>query len=228
VVNIQPQSFKKLRSNSKSKNKKYTEKIYTLLEKEFGEVHCPLHYTKDYELCIAVILSAQCTDERVNQVTPKLFQKFPTLESFANASIDEIEKMIFSTGFYKNKAKSISGFAKKLFLEWNSTLPQTIAELTLLPGVGRKTANVILNEIFQISEGIVVDTHVTRISRVLHLTESKDAKKIEKDLMEKFDPSHWMNISLYMIFLGRKYCTAFRRDCPNCPLQSICPSRELK
>ncbi|MCB1177221.1 MAG: endonuclease III [Leptospiraceae bacterium] len=211
-----------------SNKKSYTKSIYKLLEKEFGVVHCPLHYRKDYELCIAVILSAQCTDERVNMVTPTLFQNYPTLRSFAEAKQEDIEKLIYSTGFYKNKAKSILGFANKLYNELNSKLPKTIEDLTKLPGVGRKTANVILNEIFQISEGIVVDTHVKRISNVLNLTGEKDPVKIEKELMERFDPEHWMNISLYMIFLGRKYCTAFKRHCGECPLTKICPSSGIK
>jgi endonuclease-3 len=200
---------------------------YTILESYFGEVSCPLTYTHDYELCIAVILSAQCTDERVNQVTPILFKKFKSLESFTKAKIEDIEKIIFSTGFYKNKAKSIKGFADKLFFEYNSKLPQTIEELTTLPGVGRKTANVILNEIFKISEGVVVDTHVKRISKLWKLTKEEDPVKIEKDIMKKLDSKFWMNISLYMIFLGRKFCKAHKTDCELCPLNQICPSSKV-
>lgn len=206
----------------------FTDQVYELLKKEFGKVSCPLHYKKDYELCIAVILSAQCTDERVNQVTPKLFSSFPTLSSLAQAKQSDIESLIFSTGFYKNKAKSILGFSNKLLNEYDGILPKTIEELIQFPGVGRKTANVILNEIHGISVGIVVDTHVKRISKVLGLTKSTDPISIEKELMKKFRPEHWMDISLYMIFLGRKYCTAYRRDCQNCPLRKICPSLEIK
>ncbi len=206
------------------KNTSYTDQIFAFLKKEFGQVSTPLKYSKPYELCVAVILSAQCTDERVNLTTPKLFERFSTLESFAYANPQELEKYIYSTGFYKNKAKSIIGFCKKLLEEHEGILPKTIQELLNFPGVGRKTANVILNEIYGISEGIVVDTHVSRLSRVLGLTESKNPEKIEKDLMEKFAKKYWKDISLYFIFLGRKYCTAYKRDCKNCPLKTVCPS----
>jgi len=213
-------------SNLKNKPDKlnFTTETNKRLKKYFGPVSCPLHYTKDYELCIAVILSAQCTDERVNTVTPALFQKFNSLESFAKANLKEIEELIFSTGFYKNKAKSISGFANKLLFEYNGKLPKTIKELILFPGVGRKTANVILNEIHKISEGIVVDTHVKRISKVLKLTKSEDPVQIEKDLMQVVDPKYWMDFSLYLIFLGRKFCKAHKTECEGCPLNDICPS----
>lgn len=205
----------------------YADQIFAFLKKEFGQVSTPLKYSKPYELCVAVILSAQCTDERVNAVTPELFRKFPTLESFAYANPQELEQAIYSTGFYKNKAKSIIGFCKKLLEEYKGILPKTIQELITFPGVGRKTANVILNEIYGISEGIVVDTHVSRLSRVLGLTENKNPEKIEKDLMEKFPKKYWKDISLYLIFLGRKYCTAYKRDCVYCPLKKICPSSSV-
>jgi endonuclease-3 len=211
------------------KNEKvFSSQIYELLSREFGKVSCPLHYKKDYELCIAVILSAQCTDERVNQVTPILFSKYSSLEAFANANQEELEKIIFSTGFYKNKAKAIKGFATKLLEDYKGKLPQTLSELIKLPGIGRKTANVILNEIFGISEGIVVDTHVKRISKVLGLTKNNDPIKIERDLMACFKKEHWIYISLYMIFLGRKYCKAHKKLCNLCPLNQICPSVDLK
>ena len=208
--------------------KKRASKVYSLLKKEFGEISCPLTFEKDYELAIAVILSAQCTDERVNLVTPALFSKYTSLESFAAADLKDLEKLIYSTGFYKNKAKSILNFSKTLISDFHSTLPKTIAELTTLPGIGRKTANVVLNEIYGISEGIVVDTHVKRISKLLGFTKEVDVVKIEKDLMQVFSPkNHWLHISLYIIFLGRKYCKANRRDCKNCVLQRVCPSAEL-
>jgi endonuclease-3 len=202
----------------------FTTEVNKRLKKYFGEVSCPLTYTKDYELCIAVILSAQCTDERVNTVTPTLFKTFTSLEKFANAELSEIEELIFSTGFYKNKAKSIKGFATLLLSGYNGKLPKTIEELTKLPGVGRKTANVILNEIHKLSEGIVVDTHVKRISNVLKLTKSENPVQIEKDLMKKIDPKYWMDFSLYLIFLGRKFCKAHKTECEGCPLNDICPS----
>ena len=206
----------------------FTTEVNRRLKKYFGPVSCPLHYSKDYELCIAVILSAQCTDERVNTVTPALFERFTSLEAFANADIPEIEKLIFSTGFYKNKAKSIKGFATLLLEKHKGKLPKTIGELTKLPGVGRKTANVILNEIHKISEGIVVDTHVKRISNVLKLTKSENPAIIEKDLMMSIDPKYWMDFSLYLIFLGRKFCKAHKTECEGCPLNDICPSSLVK
>jgi endonuclease-3 len=206
----------------------FTTEVNRRLKKYFGPVSCPLHYSKDYELCIAVILSAQCTDERVNTVTPALFERFTSLEAFANADIPEIEKLIFSTGFYKNKAKSIKGFATLLLEKHKGKLPKTIGELTKLPGVGRKTANVILNEIHKISEGIVVDTHVKRISNVLKLTKSENPVIIEKDLMKSIDPKYWMDFSLYLIFLGRKFCKAHKTECEGCPLNDICPSSLVK
>lgn len=202
--------------------------VYELLREEFGEVSCPLHFSKPYELAIAVILSAQCTDERVNQVTPSLFRRYTTLEEFSNASPEELESLIYSTGFYKNKAKSIKNFAGKLISDFNSNLPSTIDELITLPGIGRKTANVILNEIFKISEGIVVDTHVKRISRLLGFTREVDPVKIEQDLMKVIPGIYWLHISLYLIFLGRKYCIANRPNCMDCILREICPSSQKK
>ncbi len=203
-------------------------KVYSLLKKEFGDVSCPLHFTQNHELAIAVILSAQCTDERVNQVTPELFKRYPTLEAFSKADLTELETLIYSTGFYKNKAKSILGFSKQLIKNFNSELPKTIEELTTLPGIGRKTANVILNEIYKITEGIVVDTHVKRISKILTFTKETDVVKIEQDLINIFPKKYWLNISLYIIFLGRKYCKAGRPDCNNCVLQKICPGAKIK
>lgn len=216
------------KSKTKLDTKSFTTEINKRLKKHFGPVQCPLHYNKDYELCIAVILSAQCTDERVNQVTPNLFKKFTTLNSFANADLKEIEELIFSTGFYKNKAKSIKGFAIKLLEDHKGKLPKTIEELIKLPGVGRKTANVILNEIHKISEGIVVDTHVKRISKLFRLTKSEDPVRIEKDLMKEVEEKYWMDFSLYLIFLGRKFCKAHKTECEGCPLNDICPSSKVK
>lgn len=202
----------------------YADQIFAFLKKEFGQVSTPLKYSKPYELCVAVILSAQCTDERVNAVTPELFRKFPTLESFAYANPQELEQAIYSTGFYKNKAKSIIGFCKKLLEEYKGILPKTIQELITFPGVGRKTANVILNEIYGISEGIVVDTHVSRLSRVLGLTENKNPEKIEKDLMEITPKERWRDLSNLLILHGRKICQAKKPNHQECVLFEICPS----
>jgi endonuclease-3 len=202
----------------------HLEQIYTFLEQEFGEVATPLHFGKDYELCIAVILSAQCTDERVNQVTPALFAAFPTLESFANANPSDIEPLIFSTGFYRNKAKFIHGFAKMLKERFNSKLPKTLEEITGLPGFGRKTANVVLSELYGIVEGFVVDTHVMRLTYILGITKFKDPIRIEREVLEKVPKKYWKNLSLYLIFHGRKTCKARKPNCSSCGLVSICPS----
>ncbi|MBE7410912.1 MAG: endonuclease III [Leptospiraceae bacterium] len=201
--------------------------IFKILQEYYGELSCPLNYKKPYELVIAVILSAQCTDNRVNTVTPELFKKFPELEDYANADLSEIEKYIYSTGFYKNKSKSIQGFAKKILQDYNGKIPSTIKELTGLPGIGRKTANVVLNEIFEISEGIVVDTHVKRVSKRLGFTNFTDPVKIEKELMNSIPKEFWKNLSLYFVFLGREFCKANKKLCENCPLNKICPSSEL-
>ncbi|XMT35728.1 Endonuclease III [Leptospira interrogans] len=206
---------------------KWFSRIFSLLRKEFGKVSTPLHFQKDYELAIAVILSAQCTDERVNQVTPALFKAFPTLESFASSDLKTIETLIFSTGFYRNKAKSIQGFAKKLLNDFDGKIPKTIPELITLPGFGRKTANVVLSEVHGLVEGIVVDTHVNRLSKVLGLTTKNDPVQVEKDLMSLLPEKYWRDISLYLIFLGRKSCKAHRRFCEDCILKKDCPSSSI-
>ena len=202
--------------------------IYQRLEKEFGEVKTPLNYKEPYQLAIAVILSAQCTDERVNQVTPKLFSKYNSAKKLALAPISEIEEIIFSTGFYKNKAKNIKKFCEIFVSKFNCILPKNIEELTQMPGVGRKTANVILQEIYGIIEGIVVDTHVIRISQILNLTKNTNAITIEKDLIKVIPQKYWLKWSLYMIFLGRKYCIARKPKCNICILSDICPKKFVK
>nr|MCU0825726.1 endonuclease III [Leptospira sp.] len=169
---------------TQSQNKLRLTKIYKLLQSEFGEVETPLHFKQPHELAIAVILSAQCTDERVNLVTPELFKTFPDLESFANAKLKDIETKIFSTGFYKNKAKSIQGFAKMVLNEFGGTIPKSMEEAIRLPGFGRKTANVVLAELYGSSDGFVVDTHVKRLTKRLGFTKSTDPIQIEKDMLK--------------------------------------------
>lgn len=208
----------------RSKKTPEVTEVYRLLEAEFGVVETPLTYTKPYELAIAVILSAQCTDERVNQVTPELFRTFPTLESFAKAPLTAIEKKIFSTGFYKNKAKSIQGFAKMVLETFGGELPKTMEEAIQLPGFGRKTANVVLAEIYGVVEGFVVDTHVKRLTKRLGFTKKTDPVQIEREMMKITPKEICRNLSLYLIFLGRKYCQARRTFCSDCPLSSLCPS----
>ncbi|MEM7182180.1 MAG: endonuclease III [Spirochaetota bacterium] len=205
----------------------YSETIYKRLSKYFGRLKSPLKYTKDYELVIAVILSAQCTDERVNQVTRELFKKYRSLQAFADANLDDLEEIIFPTGFFRNKSKQVKGFAEQLIKNFDSQLPDSIEKLTSLPGVGRKTANVVIGEVFGKAEGIVVDTHVKRIAAKLGLTTETHPENIEYDLMEKIHPKYWRRFSLYLIFLGRKHCKAHKTDCANCPLQAKCPSSIL-
>jgi endonuclease-3 len=207
--------------------RRFTANVYRRLEKHFGIPDTPLTYQKPHELCLAVILSAQCTDEQVNKTTPDLFARFPEPEDYARASLGEIEKYIYSTGFYKNKAKSLQGFCRVLIEEHNGLVPSDPEVLRKMPGVGRKTANVIQQELFDEASGIVVDTHVARIcGKVLGLTQQKDPTKIERDLVEVVDRKYWRYWALYIIFLGRFCCTARKRDCSICPLKTICPSSE--
>ena len=208
-------------------SKKNINEFISILKREFPQVKTPLHYKEAHELAIAVILSAQCTDEQVNKITPSLFKRFPNLSDLAEANIDEIEKYIYSSGFYKNKAKNIKAFCQILLEKHQSILPNTIEELIKLPGVGRKTANVILQEIYDINQGVVVDTHVLRISKVWKLTESQNPERVEKDLMAILPKEAWRDWSLRLIFLGRKYCGARKQLCKICPAQKICPSVQL-
>ena len=206
-----------------------TKLIFSKLEKRFGKVvQTPLHYKQPHELAISVILSAQCTDERVNQVTPNLFKTFPNLEDFQKSDIRELESLIFSTGFYHNKAKNIQGFANQVMENYQGKIPNRMEDLISLPGIGRKTANVILSELYGIHEGIVVDTHVKRLSKRLGLSKESDPKKIEMDLVTLFPKSGWRNVSLYLIFHGRETCMARNPACDRCILGSLCPSFSSK
>lgn len=209
---------------------KKTEKadtVYRLLKKEFPDAHCELYHTSPFELLIATILSAQCTDVRVNVVTPILFKKYSTPEKLARASQADVEKIIHSTGFYKNKAANIIACSQSLLTNHQGELPRTIEELTQLPGVGRKTANVVLGNAFNLNYGIVVDTHVKRITNLLGLTKSENPEKIEEDLMKVFPKDTWTEISHLFIFLGRRICIARRPKCEECILNKICPSSHV-
>ena len=197
--------------------------VHRKLAAHFGAVSCPLYYSQPHELCIAVILSAQCTDERVNLTTPALFKRFPSIRSFAEADTSEIEKFIHSTGFYRNKARHIHGFCQRILHEHGGKIPADLEALQKLPGVGRKTANVISQELFGNTSGIVVDTHVKRLSAILGLTQSTDPARIERDLMNVVPVEFWRDWSLLLIFLGRSHCKARTRSCGACPLGSICP-----
>jgi endonuclease-3 len=201
-----------------------TSKIIKELQKRYPDTRCFLHYQSPFQLICAVILSAQCTDERVNIVVPGLFKAYPTAEKLAKAKLPDVEKLIKSTGFYHNKAKNLIGCAQALLELYGGKMPKTIAELIKLPGVGRKTANVVLGEVYGISEGITVDTHVTRLSNRLGWTKHQDAVKIEQDLMKIIPKDEWLHFSHRLIQHGRKVCDARKPLCNMCTLAKWCPS----
>lgn len=204
--------------------KQRIEKILELLDKEYGtDYRCFLDHDNAYQLLIATMLSAQCTDARVNIVTRDLFKKYPDVYAFANADIKELERDIYSTGFYKNKAKNIISCSKELIEKYDGQVPSDIDELISLAGVGRKTANVIRGNIYDIPS-IVVDTHVKRISRKLGLTKEEDPVKIEYDLMKKLPKDHWILWNIDIITLGRTICKAPTPNCSECFLKDVCPS----
>jgi endonuclease-3 len=198
-------------------------KIIELLEKEYPDAKTALHHTNPLELLIATILSAQCTDERVNIVTKTLFEKYKTAEDYANSDLKELEKDIRSTGFYRNKARNIKNCCRMLAEKFGSQVPRTMQEMLELPGVARKTANIVLSNAFGTVEGIAVDTHVRRLAQRLGLTENEDPNKIEEDLMGIVPKTHWMRITDLLIFHGRRICTAKKPKCGMCVLNKICP-----
>jgi endonuclease-3 len=184
---------------------------------------CALNHKSAFELAVATILSAQCTDERVNLVTKNLFKKYRSQQAFADAQQRELEQDIKSTGFFRNKAKNIIGFAQAIVNQHGGKIPRDLVTLIKLPGVGRKTANVILGTAFGIASGVVVDTHVTRLSKRMGLTSQTDPVKIEQDLMILIPQEHWINFSHAMIWHGRKFCMARKPNCEECPLAFDCP-----
>lgn len=202
--------------------KKDINSMMNILDDMYGtDIKCYLNYSEPYELLIATILSAQCTDERVNKITEELFRKYDTIEAFANADIKELEQDIKSAGFYHNKAKSIIAATKELIEKFDGKMPSDIDVLTKLVGVGRKTANVIRGNIFGI-QSVVVDTHVKRISKLLGLTDNDDPVKIEYDLMKKIPENHWILINKQLIAHGRSICVARKPACNNCRLSKLC------
>lgn len=206
------------------KKKTDVNRLVTLLNETYGTEHkCYLHHETPFQLLIATMLSAQCTDARVNIVTADLFKKYPSVEDFANADIRELEKDIYSTGFYKNKAKNIIACSRKLLELYDGEVPSDIGKLTALDGVGRKTANVIRGNIFN-EPSIVVDTHVKRISNKLGLTKSDDPVVIEKELMKILPKEQWILYNIQIIQHGRTICTARSPKCGECPLAEVCPS----
>ncbi|MEE2858376.1 MAG: endonuclease III [Candidatus Neomarinimicrobiota bacterium] len=197
--------------------------IVLRLKKEYPESKCSLLYNSPFQLLVATILSAQCTDERVNRVTKVLFSKYPTVKSFFRLSLSSLKKEIFSTGFYNNKAKSIKGMAKAVMELHGGEVPNTLEDMVKLPGVGRKTANVVLGNVYAIPS-LVVDTHVTRISNLLKFVKSKNAVIIEKELMKVVIKRDWTIFSHLLIDHGRKICIANRPKCQECILNDLCPS----
>ncbi len=201
--------------------------ILVNLKRLYPDATCSLTYHSPVQLLVATILSAQCTDERVNLVTPVLFAKFADAPALANATREELETIIRSTGFYRNKAKNIQGACQKIVSEFGGEVPQQMEKLLSLPGVARKTANVVLAHGFGIIEGVTVDTHVRRLSRRWRLTQEEDPVKIERDLMRLLPQPDWEIYSISTIYHGRAICKARKPDCANCALSHICPSAEI-
>jgi len=198
-------------------------KIIAALRKTYPDAHCELNYSNPLELLIATVLSAQCTDKRVNQVTAELFRKYRTAADYANANTTALEQDVKTTGFFRNKTKSIQACCRKLVEQYGGKVPQTMEELVQLGGVGRKTANVVLGNAFGINEGIVVDTHVARLSHRLGLTKQKDPEKIEHDLVKLVPRAQWTMFSHWLIWHGRRRCYARNPDCLNCEIKALCP-----
>lgn len=210
----------------RSSVKSNIKEILPLLKKQYSKAKCALNFKNPLELLIATILSAQCTDERVNMVTEKLFKKYKNVKEFANANLQEFEKDIYSTGFYRNKAKNILGTANIIYKRHKGKVPKNFEELLKLPGVARKTANCVMGNAFNIPTGVVVDTHVSRITQKLGLTKNKDPKKIEEDLIKLLPKEEWINFSHMIIWHGRKVCIARRPKCEICSLRKLCPGSE--
>ena len=202
-------------------------KIVKALKTAYPDAKCSLNFKNIHQLMVATILSAQCTDERVNIVTQDLFKKYRSIKDFAGAGIKQLEKDIHSTGFYRNKAKSIKTSAQQLLEHYSGSIPRTLDELVTLAGVGRKTGSVVLGAGYGLTEGVVVDTHVIRISNLLKLTNHKDAFKIEKELMKILPKRDWIIFTHLMIDHGRAVCIARRPDCANCTLKNLCPSAKI-
>ncbi len=213
---------------TKSQLKERTKEIIRLLKRAHPDAHCALNHSTAFELLIATILSAQCTDERVNIVTADLFRKYRRPEDYLKVPAVELQQDVRTTGFFRNKTKSIQGACKMLVEEFGSEVPRTMDELLKLPGVARKTANVVLGVAYGIAAGVVVDTHVSRLSHRLRLTRQKDAGKIEQDLMELVPRKDWIIFSHLLIFHGRRVCKARRPLCEECVVERLCPSSSLK
>jgi len=200
-----------------------TQKIISALKQTYPNAHCELNFSNPLQLLVATILSAQCTDKRVNMVTEELFKNFRTAKDFAEAPLAEIEEAVKSTGFFRNKAKNIQNCCRALVKNFGGEVPRTMDELHALAGVGRKTANVVLGNAFGINVGVVVDTHVTRLSNRLGLTKGTDAVKLEQELIKLVPQNEWTLFSHWLIWHGRRRCDARKPDCANCEIKNLCP-----
>ncbi|UXE63127.1 MAG: endonuclease III [Woronichinia naegeliana WA131] len=206
--------------------KQRTLEILVILKRLYPNATCSLNYETPVQLLVATILSAQCTDERVNKVTPELFRRFPDAAALAYADREILESLVHSTGFYRNKAKNIQGACRKIVEEFQGEVPQQMELLLTLPGVARKTANVVLAHAFGILQGVTVDTHVRRLSQRLGLSVETDPVKIERDLMKLVPQADWENFSISIIYHGRAVCNARNPNCPACSLSHLCPSKK--
>lgn len=202
--------------------------VFAILAARYPAPAPMLDFKDPWGLLVATALAAQCTDARVNKVTPVFFERWPTIADLARADVREIEAVVHSTGFYHNKAKNLLAAAQRIMTVYGGEVPRSMAELVTLGGVARKTANIVLSNAFGINEGIAVDTHVTRLAFRLGFTESTDPKIIERDLMPLFDRSQWADINHYLVFFGREVCDARKPKCPECPLNALCPRKGLK
>jgi endonuclease III len=216
------------RKITKANIRAYALEVFSRLRKAHPDAHCELDHETPLQLLGATILSAQCTDKRVNMVTPLLFRTYPTAQAMADAPPEQLEDIIRSTGFFRNKTKSLIGLGKALVERHNGVVPDTMEDLVRLPGVGRKTANVVLGNAFHKNEGIVVDTHVARVSQRLGLTKEMDPVRIEQDLMPLFPREDWSLLSHLLIFHGRRICEARSPKCEICTLNDICPSSTVQ
>ncbi len=201
--------------------------LLKILQDTWGHATCELDHDNAYQLLVATILSAQSTDKMINTVTPALFERYPTPAELAQADTAELETMVHSTGFFRMKAKNLIGMARRVVAEYDGEIPKTIEDLVTLPGVARKTANVVLGVVFNIPSGVVVDTHVKRVSQRLGLTEETNPVKIEKDLMSRLPKDKWIDFSHQIIWHGRRTCDAKKPKCDKCPFAPLCPSFEL-
>lgn len=215
-------SVKVQKPKTKAERAQRVTKILALLDQLYPDVTCALYHRSAWELLVATILSAQCTDARVNMVTPGLFAKYPTIRDFANVSPDELGQDIRSTGFFNNKAKNIIGAAQRILTAFGGQVPRTMEDLLTVPGAARKTANVVLGTAFGIASGVVVDTHMVRLANRLDLSKNTDPVKIERDLMEIIPPEKWILFSHQMIHHGRGLCEARKPKCAECPMNSLC------